>query len=91
MLHRKTHVDTPHIPAPPIEMASVVLVREGEVAGPDKDGDLLWCSQADLSEAGKVKAQEWLDQVQALGHEVGDGLPEGDVGDHLVVPWTSDE
>ena len=38
-----------------------------------------------------LQAQEWLDRVLAVDHEVGDGLPEGDVGDHIVLPWTSDE
>ena len=37
------------------------------------------------------EAQEWLDRVLSVDHEVGDGLPEGDVGDHFVLPWTSDE
>ena len=36
-------------------------------------------------------SQEWPDQVQELADKVGDGLPVGDVMDHLVVPWTSDE
>ena len=85
MVHHKTHADAPHIPPPPAEIATVVWVRDTEVAGADQDGDLVWCSKSELSDASKTKVQEWLDRVEQLHQAGGQGLPDGEVGAHLVV------
>ena len=90
LLRRNTHEDAPHVPPVPIDLASAVLIRDQEITGVDQDGDLIWCSQADLSVASRGKVQDWVKHVQQLWEQDGDELPHSKVADHLVVPWTED-